>query len=260
MICIFTNDSYFAYLLAKDTFMKHYLVISDVFFSEKIVKSITGIINVLRKASFEYFIYRSFVQILGIYKNIFYRETIMALCKDYGIQKHSVRDINTEIGLIASKKRTLGVIFNFDQILSEEIINLFDYGILNIHGSKLPEYRGISPVLWAFANGDDEIWVTVYKVGSVIDTGSILTQFKIPVEPSDSAFSLYERVCIESGKIVAGILENYIEGDVQKGELSESQGGKYCGWPDRSHAQLMKRNKRHYIKASDIVRALRGKE
>lgn len=257
-ICIFTNDSYFSYLLAKEIFASYHSKIDLVVFSSKVTTKIDNIVGIWRKTNYKYFTYRTFIQLLTYIGNIVGRKTIKILCKKYGIQSFMTDNIEKDIDMIVRKgKWDVGLMFNFDQILNKEMIDLFELGVINIHASKLPEYKGISPALWAFAKGDKYIWVTIYKIYHKIDTGEILLQFKLHVYPGDSAFSLYERISKETGIIIAKILKKYLNGSLRPKDVFLEGEGSYYTWPDKRHLEFMKNNGKRYIHIHDIARVLK---
>ncbi|MBR5192618.1 MAG: methionyl-tRNA formyltransferase, partial [Clostridia bacterium] len=64
----------------------------------------------------------------------------------------------------------------FGQILSQEILNIPKYGVINIHASLLPKYRGASPIQHAILNGEKETGVTIMQTVMEVDAGDILLQ------------------------------------------------------------------------------------
>lgn len=103
----------------------------------------------------------------------------------------------------------------YGQILSQEIIDIPRHGIINIHASLLPKYRGAAPVQWSVINGDARTGVTIMKTEAGIDTGPILTQKSLEIGEEETAGELFERLSdlgaemitealdlIESGKAV----------------------------------------------------------
>ena len=69
----------------------------------------------------------------------------------------------------------------FGQILSQEILDIPKYGVINIHASLLPKYRGASPIHYAILNGDTETGITIMKTDIGIDTGDIILQKSINI-------------------------------------------------------------------------------
>ncbi|MFD7954998.1 methionyl-tRNA formyltransferase [Streptomyces ardesiacus] len=68
------------------------------------------------------------------------------------------------------------VCYGFSWRLPRWLLRLPRYGVLNIHSSILPKYRGPAPVLWAIRNGDPELGVTVHRMDEDFDTGPVLAQ------------------------------------------------------------------------------------
>ncbi len=68
----------------------------------------------------------------------------------------------------------LMVVVGYGQIIPQTIIDLPKYGILNVHASLLPKYRGAAPIQWAIANGETETGVTIMQIDAGLDTGDML--------------------------------------------------------------------------------------
>ncbi|MDE5756698.1 MAG: methionyl-tRNA formyltransferase, partial [Clostridia bacterium] len=69
----------------------------------------------------------------------------------------------------------------FGQIISQEILDIPKYGVLNIHASLLPKYRGSSPIQWCLINGEKRTGVTIMKTALAVDSGDILLQKTIDI-------------------------------------------------------------------------------
>ena len=110
------------------------------------------------------------------------------------------------------KNLDIGLILDFNQIISNEIINLFLKGIINIHFSKLPQYRGPAPVQYTILNGDKEAWITYYLINEKLDAGQILTQTSLPLDLTENTETLYQKLIEKSAGEISGILENYTSG------------------------------------------------
>jgi len=112
-----------------------------------------------------------------------------------------MREIKPDVGILAS----------YGKILPKEILKIPKHGILNIHPSLLPKYRGSSPVQTAILNGDKETGVTIFKMDEKVDQGPILAQFKMEVRPDDTAKSLYERLFEAGARVLTTILPAYLK-------------------------------------------------
>lgn len=82
------------------------------------------------------------------------------------------------------------IVVAYGKLLPRPILQLPPFGCLNIHPSLLPRYRGPSPIAAAILSGDRETGVTLMQLDEGMDTGPILAQKKIPVNPTDTAESL----------------------------------------------------------------------
>ena len=68
------------------------------------------------------------------------------------------------------------VVVGYGQIIPQTVIDLAPLGILNVHGSLLPKYRGAAPIQWAIANGETWTGVTTMRIDAGLDTGDMLLQ------------------------------------------------------------------------------------
>lgn len=82
----------------------------------------------------------------------------------------------------------------YGQILSQEVIDIPKYGIINVHASLLPKYRGASPIQTAIINGDTQTGVTIMKTDIGLDTGDIISQETVDILPEDTLGSLTEKL------------------------------------------------------------------
>jgi len=120
-------------------------------------------------------------------------------------------------------KPDVGVLASFGAIVPPEILNSPKHGILNIHPSLLPKYRGPSPVQTAILNGEQQTGVTIIKMDEEIDHGPIVAQFREEILPTDTAESLYFRLFSAGAEVLKTILPAYINGRIQLREQDHSQ-------------------------------------
>ncbi len=82
----------------------------------------------------------------------------------------------------------------YGQIISQQIIDLPKYGILNVHGSLLPKYRGSCPIQQAILNGEKQTGITIMKTALGIDSGDILIQSVLPIGRKMTAGHLFDEL------------------------------------------------------------------
>ncbi|XP_030751420.1 methionyl-tRNA formyltransferase, mitochondrial-like [Sitophilus oryzae] len=99
----------------------------------------------------------------------------------------------------------LGVVVSFGHLIPENIINKFPLGMLNVHASLLPRWRGAAPIIYALANGDKETGITIMNIKPKhFDIGDIVLQKKINISDETKMPELHERL----GKLGASCLLN----------------------------------------------------
>lgn len=82
----------------------------------------------------------------------------------------------------------------FGQILSQEIIDIPRLGVINIHASILPKYRGASPIHYAILNGEKTTGITIMKTDVGIDTGDIILQKETEIGDTETCGELFDRL------------------------------------------------------------------
>ncbi len=105
------------------------------------------------------------------------------------------------------------VVAAFGQILREDVLNLPAYGCLNVHASLLPRWRGAAPVQAAILN-DDATGVTIMKMDPGLDTGPILAQSQIEIEPKMTAGELFDILAQMGADLLVEILPKYLRGEI----------------------------------------------
>ena len=109
----------------------------------------------------------------------------------------------------------MGICASYGAIIPKEILNLFKYGILNIHPSLLPEFRGSSPVPATLIAGVNPTGVSIFKMNEKMDSGPILTQFKEDVLETDTNETLRGRLFNRSVEVLINLIPNYTKGKIK---------------------------------------------
>jgi len=91
----------------------------------------------------------------------------------------------------------LGVVASFGHLIPQRIIKAFPAGILNIHGSLLPKYRGAAPITHAILNDDEETGITIMRIKPFrFDVGDIVLQEAVPIDPQATVVQLTEQLAV----------------------------------------------------------------
>ena len=103
----------------------------------------------------------------------------------------------------------------FGQILRQPALDVPPLGVLNIHPSLLPRYRGASPVAAAILAGDSDTGVTIMRMVLALDEGPILRQRRVAIDTSDTTGTLTERLAHEGADLLMETLPPYVEGSLE---------------------------------------------
>lgn len=106
------------------------------------------------------------------------------------------------------------VVVAFGQILPREILTLPPFGCVNVHASLLPKYRGAAPIQWAVIDGETVSGVTTMQMNEGLDTGDILEQEEISLDPEETGGSLFEKLASLGGKMILSTLKGLEDGSI----------------------------------------------
>lgn len=109
----------------------------------------------------------------------------------------------------------VGILAAYGKILSKEIVTYFPYGILNIHPSLLPKYRGASPLQAVIAANEKISGGTIIKLDEKMDHGPIVAQFEEGVLKDDNYETLGNRIFEKSGQILVELLPSYLKNKIE---------------------------------------------
>jgi methionyl-tRNA formyltransferase len=115
---------------------------------------------------------------------------------------------------LANLKPDLIIVVAYGQILSQDLLDVPSVGSLNLHASLLPRWRGAAPIQAAILHGDGQTGVTIMEMDAGLDTGPILSQAEIAIEPSETGASLSDKLAPLGAKLLMETLPGYAEGSV----------------------------------------------
>jgi methionyl-tRNA formyltransferase len=107
------------------------------------------------------------------------------------------------------------VVVAYGELLNRDVLEAAPLGAVNVHFSLLPALRGASPVQRALLDGLQETGVTTMRMDEGLDTGPILLQAAMPIEPDDDAGSLGARLADLGGELVVATLDGLADGSVR---------------------------------------------
>ncbi|MBI4677458.1 MAG: ChbG/HpnK family deacetylase [Elusimicrobia bacterium] len=162
------------------------------------------------------------------------QEPLAAFCRTRGIVYHEVEDHNSEgCGRLLRNLRPDLLITANTRIISAGILRIPAEGGLNIHKSLLPRYAGLESIFWTLYRGEKEVGVTIHRLAEGLDTGDIMGQTPIPVDPGDDLESLDRKADLEAAKLLAKVVTSIRDGNPapRPQDLSHRT---YFSWPTPS--------------------------
>ena len=150
---------------------------------------------------------------------------LSGLAIDHGIPYH-IEDPNNRIYTTHFlSKFDLDYIYciGWSYLLSEDLLNLPKNGVIGFHPAKLPQNRGRHPIIWAIALGLEETASTFFLMDEGADSGPIVSQIVVPIQPDDDARSLYDRLILIATEQVGQFTRNLVSGCVEFKVQDESR-------------------------------------
>ncbi len=111
----------------------------------------------------------------------------------------------------------------YGQMLPRQLLELPEYGGINVHASLLPEYRGAAPINWAIINGDSHSGVTIMQMDEGMDSGNILSQARIPIDSKETAGSLHDNLAHLGAELLLSALAKTEQGHIGSKPQDESE-------------------------------------
>lgn len=146
---------------------------------------------------------------------------------EHGITVWQPLALSDLIPLITPLQPTVGVLVSYGRIIPESILELFQPGIINLHPSLLPKYRGPSPIESAIANRDASTGVTIMKLVKAMDAGPIYAQYPYALDGTETRPELYATLGSLGANTLVSILPSIIDGTLEAHDQDESL-ATYC--------------------------------
>jgi methionyl-tRNA formyltransferase len=108
------------------------------------------------------------------------------------------------------------VVVGYGQIIPQTIIDLPRHGILNVHASLLPKYRGAAPIQWAVANGEIHTGVTIMQIDAGLDTGDMLLKGAVSIAADETAPELSARLAPLGAELLLETMRQIEDGAVRR--------------------------------------------
>jgi methionyl-tRNA formyltransferase len=176
---------------------------------------------------------------------------VKILAEKYNIEVNQPEKLkNWDINKISNLD--IGITAQYGLIIPKKVLDAPKKGILNVHTSLLPKYRGASPIQTSLINGDTETGVTIMQMDVGMDTGDLLLQKSIQIDPDDTYLDLDKKLAHIGSEALLETLPDYISGELQPISQDDSK-ATLCKQLSREDGQINCEKK-----ASEIYNQYRG--
>lgn len=138
---------------------------------------------------------------------------------------------------IASYGCEYGIVVAYGKILPESLIQSFPLGLINVHYSLLPKYRGASPVESALRNGDTVTGVAIQQLVYQLDAGDILASVEVPIDAHETTRELRPRLVATGAELLVSLLPSFEDGTATRTPQDHTQATR-CGKILKSEGEL----------------------
>jgi methionyl-tRNA formyltransferase len=129
------------------------------------------------------------------------------------------------------------IVAAYGQILRQNVLDLPKFGCINVHASYLPRWRGAAPIQAAILAGDTYTGISIMKMDAGIDTGPVLAQGKITIDPKETALALDGKLAQIGSELLITTLPDYFSGKISPQPQAE-EGCSYAAMLTKQQGQL----------------------
>jgi len=158
----------------------------------------------------------------------------------------SLKELNADTAVVCA----------YGKLIPQEIIDLFPLGVINIHPSLLPKYRGPTPIESAILDGEKETGVSLIRLTEKMDAGPIFDQLKIDLSGDETKFDIYEKLSGLGAKILLENLPAILDGSL-KPKPQDDKNATYSKMLNKNDSLLNPKNTTA-TQAERIIRAYLG--
>lgn len=179
-------------------------------------------------------------------------ETVFEFCKRENLNITTLNKLSN-----STETFDYGFSVRFNKIISKQVINKFNKGIINFHGGPLPEYRGSTNHIFAILNEEKKFGPTFHFIDEGIDTGNIITTKMFEISEEDTGYTLFKKTLktgeeifyelikkIYTGIEIESVPQNLSEGNTYK--VKDLKNYQYIRSLNLSEKELLKRLKAFY--------------
>lgn len=147
----------------------------------------------------------------------------LALVHDVPVWQPDKLKDDAFLALARSVEPDLGVVAAYGKLLPDVLLTIPRLGLINVHASLLPRYRGASPIQRAVLAGDAETGVTIMRVVSALDAGASLAQRRHPIGPEDTSGDVEQALATLGASLLCETVDRLAAGAVEEAAQDDTQ-------------------------------------
>ncbi|MBO4360032.1 MAG: hypothetical protein J5822_04070 [Eubacteriaceae bacterium] len=165
-----------------------------------------------------------------------------------GIPHRVIEDSNDSefVSHVRELAPDLVISYSAPQVIEEELLGIPRCGVINVHGSLLPDFRGCLPSFWYLYCGEKLGGATVHFMSGKIDDGDIIEQESVDISDCRSMFQLIRKTKLLGGELMVKAIEDIGAGTVVR-RTNDTEKGRYFTWPTTEQAREFRAKGRRLI-------------
>jgi methionyl-tRNA formyltransferase len=256
-VIFLSNGGIFPDILLRELLPVHNIKFVGIILSNRVFYKkcsfISGAFRFFLYCGFFYTVYiwliTTFAEFLGFFTKI---GSLKFLARKHNIPILRTRDVNspTSIDFIRNLKPDLLLSAHFDQLLRPPLCDGQEFAAVNIHPSKLPENKGLEPVIYALLNQESDISVTLHRTSKTFDSGRIINTATIKHLPNESVFAITCRLMHSASSIFISSIPNILD---RGAGTHQTQFGSYNSWPNPKNIRKLYKMNIPLIRISEFA-------
>lgn len=156
-------------------------------------------------------------------KHEFKPTPVKAFAIEHGLTVHQPEKVGTMTEILAELDLDLIVTCAYGQFIPDKILQLPKRGVVNVHASLLPKYRGGAPIHTVILNGETETGVTLMRTIKKMDAGDMIAAIKVVIEADDTVGTLHDKLKVAGANLLKEWLPAILDGSAPSIPQDETQ-------------------------------------
>ncbi len=156
----------------------------------------------------------------------FNKSPINLFCENISLSVRTplkLKNNNEEDLFLSELKPDLIIVVSYGQIIPKNLLKIPKYGVLNIHASLLPRWRGAAPIQRSIMNLDKETGISIMKINENLDEGPICNKFSLKISENINAEELSEKLSSLAAEKIISVLDNIFDGKIKFTEQDDTK-------------------------------------